>query len=89
MVQIQHPNAPAHRRWHGGAAMAVALVASLGLSGCANTSGLEASSGSTAPYQVAGKTVANGPVRNGYQACAGGSTGFVDDCSGIARYNGP
>ena len=88
MAQIQTTVTPSQRRRYG-AAMIVALVASIGLGGCAGTSGSEASLDSTTPYQVAGKMVANGPARSGYQACAGGASGFVDDCSGFARYYGP
>ena len=65
--------------------VAVALAAGASLSGCA---GISDFGGASAPYQVAGPVVANSHAHFD-QDCAGNVTGFVDSCSGFARYNGP
>ena len=86
MAQIKL-SAPASRnRWGGSVMVAVALAAAASLGGCAGTSDF---AGANAPYQIAGPVVANGPAHPDSQGCSGGISGFVDTCSGFARYYGP
>ena len=72
--------------WSGSAMVAVALAAAASLGGCASTSEF---AGASTPYQVAGPVVAKTPAQLNSQSCAGGVSGFVDDCSGFPRYYGP
>ena len=75
------PAAQSH--WMRRTAAAAALVAAVGLGGCAGTPGFADSA--DAPYQVAGPVVENGPTHTQYRACENSQT-FVDDCSGFPRF---